>query len=151
LARVSGAAARPLAGLTVLDLSRVLAGPYATQLLGDLGATVWKIERPGGGDETRAWGPPFVGGLSAYYLSVNRNKRSAALDFRDPAHQAALRCAAARADVVVENFLPGTLAPFGLDAVSLRRDHPELVVCSITGYGQDGPYAALPGYDAVLQ
>jgi crotonobetainyl-CoA:carnitine CoA-transferase CaiB-like acyl-CoA transferase len=143
--------ALPLAGLVVLDLSRVLAGPYATQLLGDLGATVWKVERPGAGDETRAWGPPFVGGTSAYYLSVNRNKRSAALDFRDEAQLAAIRRAAARADVVVENFLPGALAPFGLDAGSLRRGHPGLVVCSITGHGQDGPYAALPGYDAVLQ
>ena len=144
-------AARPLAGLTVLDLSRVLAGPYATQLLADLGATVWKVERPDGGDETRAWGPPFVGGTSAYYLSVNRNKRSAALDFGDASHRAALHRAAARADVVVENFLPGALARFGLDAASLRAPHPELVVCSITGYGQDGPYASLPGYDAVLQ
>jgi crotonobetainyl-CoA:carnitine CoA-transferase CaiB-like acyl-CoA transferase len=144
-------AARPLEGLAVLDLSRVLAGPYATQLLGDLGADVWKIERPGTGDETRAWGPPFVGGLSAYYLSVNRNKRSAALDFRDPAHAAALRRAALAADVVVENFLPGELARFGLDAASLRRGKPDLVCCSITGFGQDGPYAALPGYDAVMQ
>ena len=135
----------------MLDLSRVLAGPYATQLLGDLGASVWKVERPGSGDETRGWGPPFVGEASAYYLSVNRNKRSAALDFRDPAHRAALQRAATRVDVVVENFLPGTLEPFGLDAASLRRGRPELVVCSITGYGQDGPYAALPGYDAVLQ
>ncbi len=143
--------ARPLAGLVVLDLSRVLAGPYATQLLGDLGATVWKVERPGSGDETRAWGPPFVGGTSAYFLSVNRNKRSAALDFADAAHRAALRRAAAAADVVVENFLPGALARFGLDPASLRREHPGLVVCSITGHGQDGPYAALPGYDAVLQ
>lgn len=143
--------ARPLAGLTVLDLSRVLAGPYATQLLGDLGATVWKIERPGEGDETRAWGPPFVGGTSAYFLSVNRNKRSVALDFNDPVHRAALHRAAAAADVVVENFLPGALAPFGLDAAALRARHPGLVVCSITGYGQDGPYASLPGYDAVLQ
>lgn len=143
--------ARPLAGLTVLDLSRVLAGPYATQLLGDLGATVWKIERPGEGDETRAWGPPFVGGTSAYFLSVNRNKRSVALDFKDPVHRAALHRAAAQADVVVENFLPGALAPFELDAATLRARHPGLVVCSITGYGQDGPYASLPGYDAVLQ
>ena len=147
----SASSARPLAGLTVLDLSRVLAGPYATQLLGDLGADVWKVERPGAGDETRAWGPPFVGQASAYYLSVNRNKRSAALDFRDAAHLAALKRAAATADVVVENFLPGALSAFGLDAASLRRDHPALVVCSITGYGQDGPYAELPGYDAVLQ
>ncbi|HEV2106514.1 MAG TPA: CoA transferase [Candidatus Eisenbacteria bacterium] len=145
------AASRPLEGLLVLDLSRVLAGPYATQLLGDLGAEVWKVERPGAGDETRAWGPPFVGGESAYYLSVNRNKRSAALDFRDAAQLAALRRAARAADVVVENFLPGELAPFGLDPATLRADHPELVVCSISGYGQDGPYAALPGYDAVLQ
>lgn len=143
--------ARPLAGLTVLDLSRVLAGPYATQLLGDLGADVWKVERPGDGDETRAWGPPFVGGVSAYYLSANRNKRSAALDFANPTHHAAILRAAARADVVVENFLPGTLARFGLDAATLRKDHPELVVCSITGFGQDGPYAQLPGYDAVMQ
>lgn len=141
----------PLAGLTVLDLSRVLAGPYATQLLGDLGADVWKIERPGAGDETRAWGPPFVGGESAYYLSVNRNKRSAVVDFRDGTQRAALRRACLEADVVVENFLPGHLAPFGLDAASLRRERPELIVCSVTGYGQSGPYADLPGYDAVLQ
>jgi crotonobetainyl-CoA:carnitine CoA-transferase CaiB-like acyl-CoA transferase len=143
--------ARPLAGLTVLDLSRVLAGPYATQMLGDLGADVWKVERPGAGDETRTWGPPFVGEASAYFLSVNRNKRSAALDFRNPLHRAAILRAAARADVVVENFLPGALREFGLDPASLRRAHPELIVCSITGYGQDGPYAELPGYDAVLQ
>lgn len=142
---------RPLDGLTVLDLSRVLAGPYATQLLGDLGARVWKVERPGTGDETRTWGPPFVGDASAYFLSVNRNKRSAALDLHDAAHLAAVHRAAAQADVVVENFLPGALVPFGLDATSLRRERPELIVCSITGYGQDGPYASLPGYDAVLQ
>jgi len=142
---------RPLQGLLVLDLSRVLAGPYATQVLGDLGASVWKVERPGTGDETRAWGPPFVGGTSAYFLSVNRNKRSAALDFRDEVQRAAIRRAAAKADVVVENFLPGALEPFGLDAASLRKDRPDLIVCSITGHGQDGPYAALPGYDAVLQ
>jgi crotonobetainyl-CoA:carnitine CoA-transferase CaiB-like acyl-CoA transferase len=145
------AAARPLEGLTVLDLSRVLAGPYATQVLGDLGADVWKVERPGGGDETRGWGPPFVGEESAYFVSVNRNKRSAALDFTDPDQREAVRKAAHAADVVVENFLPGVLAPYGLDAASLRRERPELVVCSITGFGQDGPYAALPGYDAVLQ
>jgi len=141
----------PLEGLVVLDLSRVLAGPYATQMLGDLGADVWKVERPGTGDETRGWGPPFVGELSAYFLSVNRNKRSVVLDFRDARDLAALERAALAADVVVENFLPGTLAPFGLDAATLRRARPGLVVCSITGFGQDGPYAALPGYDAVLQ
>jgi crotonobetainyl-CoA:carnitine CoA-transferase CaiB-like acyl-CoA transferase len=142
---------RPLAGLVVLDLSRVLAGPYATQMLGDLGAEVWKIERPGEGDETRAWGPPFVDGLSAYFLSVNRNKRSAALDFGDPDAAAAIRRAAARADVVVENYLPGTLAKYGLDPAALRAANPDLVVCSITGFGQDGPYAMLPGYDAMMQ
>lgn len=135
----------------MVDLSRVLAGPYATQLLGDLGAEVWKIERPGTGDETRAWGPPFVEGESAYFLSVNRNKKSATLDFRDPAHLAALRAAIASADFVVENFVPGDLKRFGLDAATLRAAHPRLIVCSITGYGQDGPYAQLPGYDAVLQ
>ena len=143
--------ALPLEGLVVLDLSRVLAGPYATQLLGDLGAEVWKIERPGTGDETRAWGPPFVAGETAYFLSVNRNKKSAALDFGEPRDQEALRSAARAADVVVENFLPGDLARFGLDPALLRTGHPALVTCSITGYGQDGPYASLPGYDAVLQ
>jgi crotonobetainyl-CoA:carnitine CoA-transferase CaiB-like acyl-CoA transferase len=144
-------ARRPLAGLVVLDLSRVLAGPYATQMLGDLGAEVWKVERPGSGDETRAWGPPFIGDHSAYFLSVNRNKQSAALDFESAGDLGALKRAALAADVVVENFLPGALDRFGLDAASLRRAKPDLVVCSITGYGQDGPYAALPGYDAVLQ
>lgn len=143
--------AGPLEGLTVLDLSRVLAGPYATMLLGDLGADVWKIERPGPGDETRAWGPPWVGTTSAYYLSVNRNKRSAAVDLRDREGLAAVRRAALAADVVVENFLPGQLASLGLDVAALRREKPSLVVCSITGFGQDGPYASLPGYDAVLQ
>lgn len=142
---------QPLEGLTVLDLSRVLAGPYATQILADLGADVWKVEHPLGGDETRGWGPPFVDGQSAYYLAVNRNKRSVALDFADPESVRALRAAAAAADVVVENFLPGRLAPFGLDAASLRAANPGLIVCSITGFGQDGPYAGLPGYDAVLQ
>ena len=141
----------PLAGLRVLDLSRVLAGPYATMLLGDLGADVWKIERPGFGDETRAWGPPFVCGTSAYYLSANRNKRSAALDFGDAGHRRAILRAAEKADIVVENYLPGTLARHGLDAAALRAVNPALVVCSITGFGQDGRYAALPGYDAVMQ
>jgi len=145
------AAVTPLDGLVVLDLSRVLAGPYATQMLGDLGAEVWKVERPGSGDETRAWGPPFVAERSAYFLSVNRNKRSAALDFARAADREVVFEAAMQADIVVENFLPGALAAFGLDAASLRRARPELIVCSITGHGQDGPYAHLPGYDAVMQ
>ena len=135
----------------VLDLTRVLAGPYATQALGDLGAEVWKVEHPGHGDETRAWGPPFVGEQSAYFLSVNRNKRSAALDLRDPRDLEAVRRAAGAADVIVENFLPGHLAGLGLDLPALRERRPQLVTCSITGFGQDGPYASLPGYDAVLQ
>jgi len=134
-----------------VDLSRVLAGPYATQLLGDLGAEVWKIERPGLGDETRAWGPPFVDGESAYFLSVNRNKKSAVLDFARADHLAALRAAIREADIVVENFLPGDLDRFSLGAAALRAAQPGLIVCSITGFGQDGPYARLPGYDAVLQ
>lgn len=129
----------------------MLAGPYATQALGDLGAEVWKVERPHHGDETRAWGPPFVGEHSAYFLSVNRNKRSAALDLRDPKDLERVTRAARAADVVVENFLPGELARLGLDLATLRAERPELVTCSITGFGQDGPYASLPGYDAVLQ
>lgn len=143
--------ARPLEGLAVLDLSRVLAGPYATQLLAELGADVWKVEQPGTGDETRAWGPPWMGELSAYFVALNRNKRSAALDFAEARSLAAVRRAALAADVVVENFLPGRLERFGLDAASLRRERPELVVCSVTGFGQDGPNASLPGYDAVMQ
>jgi crotonobetainyl-CoA:carnitine CoA-transferase CaiB-like acyl-CoA transferase len=143
--------ALPLDGITVLDLSRVLAGPYATQMLADLGAEVWKIEHPAGGDETRAWGPPFVAGTSAYYVSVNRNKRSAALDFHDDRSLAAVHRAAAAADVVVENFPAGRLKRFGLDAATMRARHPELIVCSITGYGLTGPYVERPGYDAVLQ
>jgi crotonobetainyl-CoA:carnitine CoA-transferase CaiB-like acyl-CoA transferase len=141
----------PLTGVTVLDLSRVLAGPYATQLLGDMGADVWKVERPGTGDETRGWGPPFVGGESAYYLSANRNKRSAALDFTVPADRDAVLRAARQADIVVENFLPGQLAAHGLEPARMLEANPNLVICSITGYGQDGPYAERAGYDVVLQ
>lgn len=135
----------------VLDLSRVLAGPYASQLLGDLGADVWKIEQPGTGDETRGWGPPFAAGESAYFLSINRNKRSVALDLGESRARDAVRAAAGAADVVIENFLPGQLARFGLDPVSLRALNPALIVCSITGFGQTGPYVELRGYDAVLQ
>lgn len=129
----------------------MLAGPYATQILGDLGAEVWKVERPGTGDETRAWGPPFLDGESAYYLSVNRNKKSVVLDLESAPGREAARRAALAADVVVENFLPGDLARMGIDLAALRREKPALVTCSITGFGQSGPYADLPGYDAVLQ
>src|SRR5262249_5612453 len=141
----------PLAGLRVLDLSRVLAGPYATQLLGDMGADVWKVERPGEGDETRAWGPPFVCGTRAYFRSAHGNNGSAGLDSTARPRGAGVGRAAARPDVMVETYRPGTLARHGLDPAEMRRVNPALVVCSITGYGQDGPYAQLTGYDAVMQ
>ena len=141
-----------LSDLLILDLSRVLAGPYATQLLGDFGARIIKVEQPGLGDETRAWGPPFTpGGQSAYFLCANRNKESLTLNLKHPEGQAVLRQLARRADVLVENFRPGTLAALGLGYAELRADNPGLVYCAITGYGQDGPYADRPGYDTVIQ
>ncbi|MDE3155083.1 MAG: CoA transferase [Acidobacteriota bacterium] len=141
----------PLAGLTVLDLTRVLSGPYCTMLLGDMGARVIKIERPGRGDDTRAWGPPFVEGESAYFLSINRNKESVTLDFKQPEGRAVLDALIARADVLVENFRPGTLAKLGLAYDDLRERHPRLVYCSISGFGQTGPRRNGPGYDAIMQ
>jgi crotonobetainyl-CoA:carnitine CoA-transferase CaiB-like acyl-CoA transferase len=142
---------RPLDGLTVLDMTRVLSGPYCTMLLADMGADVIKIERPGTGDDTRAWGPPFVGGESSYFLSINRNKRSVALDFKHPDGRRVLDALIAKADVLVENFAPGTLEAQGLgyDALALR--HPKLVYASITGFGMTGPLRDRPGYDAVVQ
>ena len=147
----------PLAGVMVLDLSRVLAGPWATQMLGDLGADVIKVERPGAGDDTRSWGPPFVTaadgsqGDAAYFTSANRNKRSVAIDMANPVGADLLRQLAAKADVVVENFKTGGLAKYGLDYVSLSQINPRLVYCSVTGFGQTGPYAARPGYDYMIQ
>jgi len=142
----------PLSHLKVLDLSRVLAGPWATQFLGDLGARVIKVERPGQGDDTRAWGPPwFESGVSAYFTCANRNKRSVALDFTSPEGAAKVRELAAEADVVVENFKRGALAKYGLDYASLRAVKPDLIYCSVTGFGQTGPYADRPGYDAMIQ
>ena len=141
----------PLSGITVIDLTRVMAGPYCTMILGDLGARVIKIERPGRGDDTRAWGPPFFDGESAYFLSVNRNKESLSLDFQTPDGCAILERMVARSDVLVENFRPGTLARYGLDAETLTRRFPRLVYCSISGYGQTGPRRSEPGYDAVIQ
>ena len=141
----------PLAGITVLDLTRVLSGPYCTMLLGDMGARVIKIEQPGRGDDTRAWGPPFVGGESTYFLSINRNKESVTLDFKTSRGREILDQLVGRADVVVENFRPGTLQRIGLDYESLRKTHPRLVYCSISGFGQNGPRASQPGYDAVMQ
>jgi len=140
-----------LDGITVLDLTRVLSGPYCTMLLGDMGARVIKIEQPGRGDDTRAWGPPFIAGESTYFLSINRNKESVTLDFKTPRGREILDDLVARADVFVENFRPGTLRRIGLDYESLRQKHPRLIYCSISGFGQTGPRAAQPGYDAVMQ
>jgi len=141
----------PLAGVRVLDLSRVLAGPWCTQTLADLGADVWKIEAPGRGDDTRSWTPPDVGGESTYFMCANRSKRSLAVDLRHPAGRALVQRLAAQADVLVENYRLGALAKFGLDYDTLSRAHPRLIYCSISGYGRTGPRAAEPGYDFVIQ
>ena len=146
---------KPLEGIKVLDLSRVLAGPWCTQLLADLGAEVIKIERPGAGDDTRHWGPPWHGEgdqrVAAYFLSCNRGKKSAAIDFSQPEGAALVRRLAQDADVLVENFKVGGLRKFGLDAASLRTANQRLVYASITGFGQDGPYADRAGYDFIIQ
>ena len=148
----------PLDGIRVLDLSRVLAGPFCTQMLADLGAEVIKVERPGVGDETRTWGPPYVRDPdgadtteSAYYLCANRNKRSVTIDFSRPRGVALVKRLLARSDVLVENFKVGGLAKFGLGYEQLREEFPGLVYCSITGFGQTGPYAHRPGYDMMAQ
>ena len=143
----------PLAGILVLDLSRVLAGPFCTMLLGDLGARVIKVEQPGEGDVTRGWAPPHdpVSGLSAYYLSINRNKESLALDLTMKAGADSVRILASRADVLVENFPPGGLEKFGLSLDELRRRNPRLVTASITGAGRSGPDASAPGFDLLAQ
>ena len=149
--------AGPLSHLRVLDLSRVLAGPWAGQILGDLGAEVIKIERPGTGDDTRSWGPPYLQAadgsveLSAYFLTANRNKQSLAVDIAHPEGQALVRKLVAESDVVLENFKVGGLKRYGLDYDSLKRINPKLIYCSITGFGQDGPYANRPGYDFLIQ
>jgi crotonobetainyl-CoA:carnitine CoA-transferase CaiB-like acyl-CoA transferase len=141
----------PLDGITVLDLTRVLSGPYCTMLLADMGARVIKIERPGRGDDTRHWGPPFLEGESAYFLSINRNKESVTLDFKRPEGRAVLDGLLSTCDVLVENFRPGTLAKMGLDYGAVAPAHPRLVYCSISGFGQSGPRRQEPGYDAVMQ
>lgn len=147
-----------LAGIKVLDLTRVLAGPWCTQILADLGADVTKIERPGVGDDTRAWGPPFLKDAdgrdtdqSTYFTCCNRNKRSVTIDMATPEGQALLRQMAAQSDIVVENFKTGGLQQFGLDFDSLRAVNPRLVYCSVTGFGNDGPYAMRAGYDLLVQ
>lgn len=140
-----------LDGITILDLSRVLSGPYCTMLAADMGARVIKIEHPVRGDDTRAWGPPFVEGESAYYLSINRNKESVALDFKTAEGRAIVHALAAKADVLVENFRPGTLDPIGFGYEQLSAAHPSLIYVSISGFGQNGPRRDEAGYDAVAQ
>ncbi|QKZ02373.1 CaiB/BaiF CoA transferase family protein [Pseudomonas eucalypticola] len=147
-----------LSHLRVLDLSRVLAGPWAGQILADLGAEVIKVERPGNGDDTRAWGPPFLRNAegentseAAYYLSANRNKQSVTIDFTQPEGQRLVRELAAKSDIVIENFKVGGLAAYGLDYAALKAVNPELIYCSITGFGQTGPYAKRAGYDFMIQ
>ena len=147
-----------LSHLRVLDLSRVLAGPWAGQILADLGAEVIKVERPGNGDDTRAWGPPFLKdaygestGEAAYYLSANRNKQSVTIDFTKPEGQQLVRELAAKSDILIENFKVGGLEVYGLDYASLKALNPDLIYCSITGFGQTGPYAKRAGYDFMIQ
>src|SRR2546421_4457381 len=141
----------PLSDVVVVDLSRVFAGPYCTMMLGDMGETVIKVEQPGKGDDTRQFGPPYDAGESAYYLGLNRNKYSITLDFNNPEHKKRLLEIVSSATVLVENFRPGTLKRQGLDYETLRAINPGLIYCSISGYGQDGPYALRPGYDFVAQ
>ncbi len=146
---------KALSGIRVLDLSRVLAGPWCTQMLGDLGAEIIKIEQPGKGDDTRSWGPPWHGDgderLSAYYLSANRNKKSVTIDISKPEGQTLIRELATKCDVLVENFKVGGLDKYGLDYLSLKALNPRLVYCSITGFGHSGPRAHQPGYDLMVQ
>jgi crotonobetainyl-CoA:carnitine CoA-transferase CaiB-like acyl-CoA transferase len=148
---------KPLEGLKVLELARILAGPWAGQTLADLGAEVIKVERPGSGDDTRGWGPPFVAtadgarGDAAYYHSCNRGKRSIAVDFERPEGQDIIRRLASGADVLIENFKTGGLVKYGLDYASLKKINPRLVYCSITGFGQTGPYSKRAGYDFMIQ
>jgi crotonobetainyl-CoA:carnitine CoA-transferase CaiB-like acyl-CoA transferase len=141
----------PLQGITILDLTRVLSGPYCTMMLADMGARVIKVEQPRKGDDTRGWGPPFLNGESSYFLSINRNKESVTLDFKQPEGRQVLEQLMARADVLVENFRPGTLHKLGLDYASVTLKYPRLVYCSISGFGQTGPRRAEAGYDAVMQ
>jgi formyl-CoA transferase len=141
----------PLDGIRVLDLTRVLAGPYCTMFLGDLGAEVVKVEQPGVGDDTRGWGPPFVGGESAYFLCVNRNKKSVTVDLKSKEGVALLRRLAERADVLIENFRPGTMDRLGLGEKDLRAANSRLIYASLSGFGADGPMSDAPGYDLIVQ
>ncbi|KAE8597084.1 hypothetical protein XENTR_v10016348 [Xenopus tropicalis] len=143
------ASAKPLDGVKVLDLTRVLAGPFATMILADLGAEVIKVERPGSGDDTRSWGPPFVGSESAYFLSVNRNKKSIAVNMKNPNGSKIIQELAKACDVFVENYIPGKLSKMGLGFEEIKEIAPHIIYCSITGYGQTGPLFQRAGYDAV--
>ncbi|XP_038665853.1 succinate--hydroxymethylglutarate CoA-transferase isoform X2 [Scyliorhinus canicula] len=141
---------KPLEGVRILDLTRVLAGPFATMILGDLGAEIIKVERPGAGDDTRAWGPPFVGTESAYFLSVNRNKKSIAVNLKDPCGARIIKDLASVCDVLMENYIPGKLADMGLGYSHIQEVAPHIVYCSITGYGQTGPMSQRAGYDSIV-
>ena len=141
----------PLDGIRVLDLTRVLAGPYCTMFLGDLGAEVVKVEQPGVGDDTRGWGPPFAGGESAYFLCVNRNKKSITVDLKTDEGVDLIRRLAASADVLIENFRPGTMEHLGLGDENLRAVNSKLIYASLSGFGADGPMSAVPGYDLIVQ
>jgi crotonobetainyl-CoA:carnitine CoA-transferase CaiB-like acyl-CoA transferase len=140
-----------LDGIRILDMTRVLAGPYSTMILGDLGADVIKVEAPGGSDDTRFWGPPFQNGVSAYYISANRNKRSITVDLKTEEGKEVIRRLAKTVDVVIHNFKTGTMEKLGLDYNSLSSLNPRLIYCSITGFGETGPYRYLPGYDYIIQ
>ena len=142
---------RALEGVRVLDLSRILAGPFATMTLADLGAEVIKLESPGAGDDTRFWGPPFIEGESTYFLAVNRSKLGITLDFKNPKGRALLGKLIERSDILIENFRPGTLDRLGLGFEDLARSHPRLIYCSISGYGHTGPRGPEPGFDAIIQ
>ena len=142
---------KALEGIRVLDLTRALAGPFCTLMLGDNGADVIKVEMPGSGDDTRKWGPPFIGEESAYFLSINRNKRSLTLNLRDPQAKEIFLKLAKDSDVIVENFTPGVMERFGLDYEAVKATNPNVIYCSISGFGQDGPYRSRPAYDQIMQ
>ncbi len=148
---MSEANSGPLSGIRVLDLTRVLAGPYCTMFLGDLGAEVVKVEQPGVGDDTRGWGPPFAGGESAYFLCINRNKKSITVDFKSNEGVALIRQLSERADVLIENFRPGAMDRLGLGEKELRAANPRLIYASLSGFGADGPMSDVPGYDLIVQ
>ncbi len=142
---------RPLEGIKVLDLSRALAGPYCTMMLADMGAEVIKVEMPGRGDDSRSWGPPFLNGESAYFMSVNRNKKSITLNLKNEKAIEIIHTLIKQSDILIENFRPGTMEKLGLEYDKVKEVNPKIVYCSISAFGQDGPYRLLPGMDQILQ